>query len=162
MRKFNLFLCCLTVIVLGLNSCEETDYSPEQYGEYLTMEITSINDNIEDSIYQIQIFNSQNKTFEKDCKLVFSLTHESSEYHYTAETNIANKKIPDDPSLGYLNLQGGGHFTLVTDINQLNWIANNINYIETGNYELRVSLIIDDPSSPYNKIHSNTVSLTKN
>jgi hypothetical protein len=161
MRKINLFFSFL-IIVLALISCEkESDNNPELYGEYLTVEIASINDNVVDSVYQIQIFNSQNKVFEKDCNLIFTLTNKSSENIYTAEENVVNKRIPDDPSLGYLNLQGGGQFTTVSDLNMLDWTGINFSEIETGNYDIQVTLFIEDPSSPNNLIHSNKLIFEK-
>jgi len=163
MRKNNLFIGCLTVIVLALISCEkESDTKPELYGEYLTVEIASINKTVEDSVFQIQVFNSQDKVFEMDCNLIFTLTDEPLENVYTAEENVVNKRIPDDPSLGYLNLQGGGQFTIVSNINLLDWTGNDLNDIVTGNYKLQVTLFIDDPSSPNNMIHSNKLSFKKN
>ncbi|MDK2979121.1 MAG: hypothetical protein PWP52_1835 [Bacteroidales bacterium] len=162
MKKNNLFFGCLTVIVIALISCEnESDTTPELYGEYLTVEINSINDNVEDTVFQIQIFNSQDKVFEKDCNLIFTLTDESLENVYTAEENVVNKRIPDDPSLGYLNLQSGGQFSMVSNINLLDWTVNNLNNIATGDYILQVTLFIDDPSTPNNLIHSNKLSFRK-
>ena len=161
MRKINLFFSFL-IIVLVLISCEkESDTNPEFYGKYLTVEIASINDNVEDTIYQIQIFNSQDKVFEQDCNLIFTLTDKSSGNVYTAEENVVNKKNPDDPSLGYLNLQGGGQFTIVSNLNQFDWTSSNLSDIETGNYDIQVTLFIDDPSSPNNLIHSNKLSFMK-
>ena len=161
MRKINLFFSFL-IIVLVLISCEkESDTNPEFYGKYLTVEIASINDNVEDTIYQIQIFNSQDKVFEQDCNLIFTLTDKSSGNVYTAEENVVNKRIPDDPSLGYLNLQGGGQFAIVSNLNQFDWTSSNLSDIETGNYDIQVTLFIDDPSSPNNLIHSNKLSFMK-
>lgn len=163
MKIQNYFFCSFAIIALALISCEnESESDPEYYSEYLSLEISSINNNVEDTMYQIQVFNSQNKEFEKECNLIFSLTDESLENAYTAEENIVNKIIPDDPSLGYLNLQEGGQYTVVSNLNQMDWSGFKLNDIESGNYNLQVTLFIDDPSSPYNLIHSNKLAFTKN
>jgi hypothetical protein len=150
------------IIVLTLVSCETESDNPELYGEYLTVEIASVNENVLDSVFQIQIFNSHDKVFEKDCNLIFSLTNKTTGKIYSAEENIVNKRISDDPSLGYLNLQGGGQFTKVSYLNQLEWTGKAFNEIEDGIYDIQVTLFIDDHTSPNNLIHSNKLLMEKN
>jgi hypothetical protein len=160
MKRINSLLCCLTIITVLISSCEQaSDTYPEKYSGYLTVKMTSINNSVEDSIYQIEIVNSQNIVFEKDCNLIFSLTNIATAENYSSIEDVVNKKTPEDPGLGYLNLQNGGLFTVVSNINKLNWKGK---YINRGDYYLQVALFIDDPTSPENTIFSNRISFKKN
>jgi len=163
MIKIKFIFYCLPIIMVALFSCQkETDLCPELYREYLSVELTSINNKVEDTIYQIQIFNSQDKIFEQDCNLIYSLFGESSEIVLNAEENLVNMRIPDDPSLGYLNIQGGGQFTKVSNINILDWKDKSLQNLENGDYILQVTLFIDDPFSPHNLVSSNKITFKKN
>ncbi len=71
-------------------------------------------------------------------------------------------RIPDDPSLGYLNIQGGGQFTKVSNINILDWKDKSLQNLENGDYILQVTLFIDDPFSPHNLVSSNKITFKKN
>jgi len=151
----------LTIIAGAISSCDKaSDNScPEMYGEYLTVNISPINDCVEDSIFKIEIVNSQNKVFEKDCNLIFSLRDMTATESYSSIEDVINKKIPEDPGLGVLNLQNGGIFTIVSNINQLAWQGKKI---YSGDYYLQVALFIDDPVSPDNTIFSNRIVVKKN
>ena len=158
MKKFSLIVILCLLIVTMINC--DSDNEIEHYGDYLTVEISSIGKTTIEN-YEIRISNSSNKTFEKECKLIFSLTNTSTGDYYMAEEKVINKRIDNDPSLGYLNLQSGGQFTVLSNINELVWQNNTADDLLAGEYNFRVSLIIDDPVSPYNKIHSNELTILK-
>jgi len=158
MRKISLLFIVSSFIVAITNCDSDSDNEIENYSDYLTVEMKSISEIIEDTIYEIKISNSLNKTFEKECKLFFSLTNMSTNDYYMAEEKVINKKIADNPSLGFLNLQSGGHFTIVSNINELFWQSNDLDELVPGDFEFQITLFIDDPVSPYNMVHSNKLS----
>ena len=157
MKKIS-FLFLVSLLILTMTNCDsDSDNVVENYSDYLTVEMQSVNETVVDTNYEILISNSSNVTFQKECKLIFSLTNISTGDYYMAEEKVINKRIASDPSLGYLNLQSGGNYIVLSDINELVWQSNTVDNLLTGEYNFRVSLIIDDPVSPYNKVHSNEI-----
>ena len=164
MRNSKIIISVLATILIFTNGCnKENVMVNEMYSDFISVELSSINNTITDTIYQIKISNSHNTVFEKDCYLRYTLAGESHTATFDAEENLVNKKVPDDQSLGYLNIQNGGVFTLVSNINELNWISSdpNVNYLEKGNYKIHVTLFIEDPSIPDNMISSNIIDFQK-
>lgn len=147
----------LTSILTFLSCKKDQDPAIEMYNQYLTVQINSVNRNSRDSIYQIQVINSKDKVFEKECELIFTLTNDSDSIIIQSEEIVVNKRIPNDPSRGCLNIQNGGVFTQIVNLNELHWSIDKVDSIEKGVYNLTVNLFINDPSSPTNNLASNRI-----
>lgn len=156
MKKINILTICVLTSILTFLSCKkDQDATVELYNQYLTIQINSVNSNPQDSIYQIQVVNSRDKVFEKECHFIFNLSDESGNVISQSKEIVVNKRISNDPSMGYLNIQNGGVFTQIVNLNDLHWSEDNLDSIENGVYTLSVYLFINDPSSPTNSLTSN-------
>jgi hypothetical protein len=157
MKKISFLTIGILITFLLILSCSKTeDKTIELYGDYLSIELNSINENFHDSIYEVKISNSKDLEFENECTLIFELVNPNSEsLVLTSEENIINKRIPNNPSLGFLNIQNGGNYSKNYNLNELNWSGENLEQLQKVNYNLTVTLFINDPSSPTNRLTSN-------
>lgn len=164
MKKIDVLIISISITIISILSCNKSEDSTlELYSDYLTIEINSINENVQDSIYEVQILNSKDKVFENECLLIFELFEtDSGNLILHSEENIINKKIPSNPSLGFLNIQNGGNYTQISNLRDLNWSGDNIDVLQKGNYTLTVTLFIKDPSSPTNRLTSNKLVYQQN
>ncbi len=160
MKKILPFLCILVLIAGILVSCEQE--SPNAYQDYMSVDLTPINDNSEELNYQVQITNFRNQEFNAECKLVFTLIDEVKEKRYVAYKDVVNTEIEKGEVDGYFTLSSGGQFTIISDINKLNWIEYRKKEIEAGDYSLQVALIInEEPVLQDNELYSNKIIFRK-
>lgn len=157
MKKISILTISILITIVSILSCSKSeDKTIKLYSDYLTLEINSINKNVQDSIYEVQILNSRDVVFENECTLIFELFESVSKKTVLySEENIINKRIPDNPSLGFLNIQNGGNYKQIYNLRELNWSGEHLDMIQKGNYTLTVTLLIKDPSSPANILTSN-------
>lgn len=157
MKKTSLILSSVLISLLFITSCSKNESNDvEVYSEYLSVELDLVDEIIMEPIYTLQIRNSSTKIFEQQCTLIYSIIdQESNETITESRQVVVNKRIPSDTSQGYLNIQSGGNYIQVANLNNLNWIGEDFIKLEVGEYILVVSLFIDDPSSPFNTIESN-------
>jgi hypothetical protein len=158
MKSIVAFLSSLICILLFVSGCErESQFVPRNYNDYIQVKLMPINNSQSDTIYKIQISNSLNAVFEKKCELIYTLTNTSLNKTYTAKKALINKKVPSDPGLGYLNLQGGGLFNEISNLSSIGWMNFDFKSLDKGSYDLRITLFIDDPISPNNSVNSDWV-----
>jgi hypothetical protein len=131
------------------------------YSDYLKVELSSVYDSIADSVCEITILNTGGNEFEKECVLKYSLINKLTNEEYFSNEGIYNKHIIDQPTYGLFNLQGGGNYHYIVLLSSLLWDNKPFNDLGKGNYELKVTLFINDINSPYNNIYSNTLQITK-
>lgn len=125
------------------------------------MELSSINNSVNDSVYLVTITNSINEEFEQVCVLDYELINKSSNEVFFSHEYVFNKKVPNSGVLGYLNLQSGGDYNHVINLNDIGWNNHYYSDLESGEYNLVVSLYIQDPESPKNTVPSNIVVIKK-
>ena len=161
MKQLNLIYGLLIISTLII-SCSKNDYQGSNaYSDFLKVELSSINNSLRDSVFLVTITNSINEEFEQACVLDYELINKSTNIAFFSHEYIFNKKVPNSPMLGYLNLQSGGDYNHVINLNDIGWDNQYYNDLESGEYNLVVSLYVKDPESPKNKVSSNIVMIEK-
>jgi hypothetical protein len=151
-------------LIIGtvITSCSKNDYQgPKDYGDFLNVELSPINKSLNDSVYLVTITNSISEEFEQVCVLDYELFNKSSNESFISHEYVFNKKVVDSPVLGYLNLQSGGNYNHVINLNDIGWDNQYYSNLPSGDYDLIVSLYIQDPESPNNTVRSNIVVIKK-
>jgi hypothetical protein len=152
----------LLIIITVIISCSKTDYQESKdYSDFLNVELSSINNSLDDSVFLVKITNSINQEFEQVCVLDYELINKLSNEVFFSHEYVFNKKVPNSPILGYLNLQSGGDYNHVINLNNIGWDNQYYSDLESGDYNLVVSLYIQDPESPKNKVSSNILVIKK-
>jgi hypothetical protein len=161
MKQLKMIFGPLIISILIISCSKNDNQGSKVYSDFLNVELSSINNSLSDSVYLITITNSINEEFEEVCVLDYELRNQSKNEVFYSHEYILNKTVPNSPVLGYLNLQSGGNYNHVINLNDIGWDDQYYSDLESGEYNFIVSLDIKDPESPKNTVTSNIVVIKK-
>jgi hypothetical protein len=161
MKTTKLIISLLSLGLIVFSCSKSEDKASNNYSEYLKVELSTVHDSSADSVCEITILNTGGNEFEQECVLKYSLINKLTNEEYFSNEGIKNKLIINQPTYGLFNLQGGGNYHHLVHLSNLLWDNKAFSDLGKGNYDLRVTLYINDIDSPYNNIYSNALQITK-
>jgi len=161
MKTTKLIISLLSMVLVVFSCSKSEDTVLNNYSDYLKVELSTVHDSSADSVCEITILNTGGNEFEKECVLKYSLINKLTNEELFSNEGIYNKHIIDQPTYGLFNLQGGGNYHDLVHLSSLLWDNKAFSDLGKGNYDLKVTLFINDIASPKNNVYSNTLPITK-